>query len=175
MIGAILSAAIAVVIAATPLPATVPHGRWLARCSAVPVSAADGITVVAAYTRPRTRAWLLAKGAQTGHLICHRIGTYNAVGVWACRGPLLLRDRMAADAACSHAIPWPQVRDLPTAALQAIASGLVCCGASSAGQVWRCDRSAALGGDVTVNRLDGYGPGVVGAQGPCADYGEVTP
>ena len=172
-----LSAAKAIRIA--HLVREVPHSRWLARCSAFPATAVDDIARVSAH-RAGAREWLLAKRVgqrlAVGTLTAYRVGTYQGVGVYAVRGPTVLREQMAADPACSHAIPWPQVRDLPKAALTAIAPGLVCCGASSAGPAWRCDRSKALGGDVTVSRLDGYGPGVVGAQGPCADYaGEVTP
>ena len=164
-------------VAPLPLKTTVPHSRWLARCSALPVSAVDGIAVVAKH-RPGAYQWILGKVVdgqlRVGVLVAYRVGTYQGVGVYAVHGPTVLRDRMAAAPECSHAIPWPDVRDLPTAALTAIASGLVCCGEGTRGErtvtAWRCDQSAALGGPVTVSRLDGYGPAVVAGGSPCSDY-----
>ena len=172
---ALLSGIMAAFLAVAPLPlkTNVPHSRWLARCSAFPETATDGITRVAAH-RPGALQWLLAKQDNgklyVGVLVAYRIGTYEGTGVYAVHGPTILRDRMAADPNCSHAIAWPDVSGLPQAALTAIASGLICCGDSSAGRAWRCDRSAALGGDVTVNRLDGYGPSVVAGTDPCEAY-----
>jgi len=172
---ALLSGIMAAFLAVAPLPlkTNVLHSRWLARCSAFPETSTDGITRVAAH-RPGALQWILGKTVNgrlhVGVLVAYRIATYAGVGVYAVHGPTILRDRMAADPNCSHAIAWPDVSSLPQAALNEIASGLICCGASSAGRAWRCDRSAALGGDVTVSRLDGYGPGVVAGTDPCEAY-----
>lgn len=100
---ALLSGIMAAWLAIAPLPLvnTVPHSRWLARCSALPVSAVDGLTVVASH-RPGAREWLLGKlvagRLYVGTLTAYRIGTYAGVGVYAVRGPTILRDRMSADA-----------------------------------------------------------------------------
>jgi hypothetical protein len=157
-----------------PLSRIVPHSRWLARCAAVPVSAADGIEVMRSATRPGVRTWWLRKGRHRGVLAAYRIGAYQGAGVYAVHGPTALRERMAAAPECSHAIPWGEVASLPRQALEAIAPGLVCCGEATRGgatvAAWRCDRSAALGGDTRIQRLDGYGPGVVAGGSPCSDY-----
>lgn len=150
---------------------TVPHSAWLARCSALPVDALDGIEVIRATIRQDRVSALLRKGDRMGWLQCYRLGVYAGAPVFACYGPTILRDRMAADPGCSHAIQWSAVKDLPAAAKTAIAPWLVCCGSwTVAGQARsEVPCSWVLDGKATGN-LTGYGPGVVGGDSPCDAY-----
>jgi len=81
----LLSGFIAAWLAIAPLPLvkTVPHSRWLARCSAVPVSTSDGLTVVAAH-RPGAYVWLLGMVVNNrlyvGTLTAYRIGGSRSLG-----------------------------------------------------------------------------------------------
>jgi hypothetical protein len=152
------------VLSALPLARTVPHSRWLVRCSSVPVSAADGIEAEPMTTRPGVRQWALSKGLQSGVLVCYKLGTYNDAYVGACHGPTALRDKMLADAGCTHVIAWSQVASLPDAVKDWVKERSTCCGESSAGRAWQCSR------DVTVTRLDGIGPAVVAGTDPCEAY-----
>ena len=145
-----------------------PHSSWLARCTGLPIEAVDGITIVKATIRPDRVSALLRKDKYRGFLECHRIGVYSGAPVFACYGPTVLRDRMAADPACSHAIAWSAVAGLPQAARDWIKARSTCCGKSSLGRSWPCSWAK-----VTVERLDGYGPGVVGSADPCAEYPHV--
>jgi hypothetical protein len=131
---------------ATGLEAEVPHSRWLARCSAVPTDAAEGITVTHATQRPGVRAWRLKKGTKRGILVCYRMGSYSGMPVYACHGPTILRSRMAASPDCTHAIPWSQVGSLPQAVKDWLADKTTNCGANQ------------------------YGPGVVAGTDPCEEY-----
>jgi len=142
-----------------------PHSSWLARCTGLPVEAVDGITIVKATVHPDRVSALLRKGDYRGFLQCYRMGVFQSAPVFACYGPTVLRDRMAADPACSHAIAWTAVSGLPQAARDWIKARSTCCGKSSLGRAWPCSWAK-----VTVERLDGYGPGVVGSADPCAEY-----
>lgn len=155
------------------LDASVPYGRWLARCSAVPVAAADGLDVMASYSRPGVRAWLLRDGLRYGVLVAYYLGDYSGIGVYDVHGPLVLRDRMAADATdCPQVVPWDQVTTLPAAAVTWIAARSVCCGAWTVGGE---SRTAVPCSWVTEGRatgtLAGYGPGVTAGTDPCEGYG----
>jgi len=142
----------------------VPHSAWLARCSALPISALDGIEIIKATVRPTRVSALLRKGDRMGWLSCNKIGVYSGVPVFACYGPTVLRDRMAADPNCTHAIAWSAVAGLPVAVRDWVKARSTCCGESSLGPAWPCGMPG-----VTVTRLDGIGPGVVGAEHPCGE------
>jgi len=142
----------------------VPHSAWLARCSALPISAFEGIEIVKATVRPTRVSALLRKGDRMGWLQCHKVGVYSGAPVFACYGPTVLRDRMAADPGCTHAIAWSAVASLPAAVRDWVKTRSTCCGESSLGPAWPCGMAG-----VTVTRLDGIGPGVVGAEHPCGE------
>lgn len=160
----------------------VPRSRWLAQCRAFPVDAAAGITVERVRVRPRRVTALLRAGARRGWLQAHRLGTLSGAGVWAVRGPTALRDRMATSPECSGAngrvIPWAGVKDLPAPARAWIAERSTCCGRATIGgrefRAWPCawalPASELHRPGLEVQQLVGYGPGVVGARGPCAEY-----
>lgn len=155
------------------LDRVVPHSTWLARCSAVPTDALDGIEISPASTRPGVVEWELRQGTRVGVLRAYRLGVYAGIPVYAVRGPTVLRDRMALDPACPQVKTWPEVRDLPAAVVAWIAERSTCCGSATVGGMeyaaWPCAWEL-VAGRVTVARRDGFGPGVVGSNAPCEGY-----
>jgi hypothetical protein len=158
----------------------VPHTRWLAQCDALPVDATAGITVERVRVRPGRVTALLRAGKRRGWLQAHRLGAYGGSDIWAVRGPTALRDRMASSPSCSRVVAWPQVGQLPAAALAWIAERSTCCGrATLAGRefrawpcAWQLAASPGFRPGLAVDELVGYGPGVVGSTGACAEYTE---
>jgi hypothetical protein len=174
--GLLIKAAIGAPI--SPNALHVPHSRWLAQCSAIPVSAVDGITVERVTVRQGRLSASLRAGKARGWLQAHRLGTLSGAGVWAVRGPTALRDRMAQAPECSRVVSWSQVETLPSAAKAWIAERSTCCGLATLGgrelRAWPCAWGVVASEHhrpgLAVQQLAGYGPGVVGARGPCADY-----
>lgn len=159
------------ILAATALETDVPHSSWLARCSALPISAIDGLTVIKATVYADRVTAVLVKDKRIGFLQCHRLGVYSGAPVYTCWGPTVIRDRMALDPACTHAIPWSAVPGLALAVKTWVAERSTCCGVATVGgevrSEWPC-RWELIPGRVTVTSRSGYGPGVVGADQPCA-------
>jgi hypothetical protein len=156
----------------------VPHSRWLAQCTAIPVSAVDGLTVERVTVRQGRLNASLRAGKTRGWLQAHRLGTLSGAGVWAVRGPTALRDRMAQAPECSRVVSWSQVGALPSVAKAWIAERSTCCGLATLGgrefRAWPCSWGVVASEHhrpgLAVQQLAGYGPGIVGARGPCADY-----
>ena len=146
----------------------VPHSAWLARCSALPVEALDGIEIVKASVSPGQVSVFLRRGTAYGWFSAHSIGVYQGATVYACYGPTALRGRMAASSTCSHAIPWNAVKALPGAVRDWVAARSTCCGRATMGgqevTAWPCSWAPAR---VTVEELTSIGPGVVGSESPC--------
>lgn len=161
---------VGVTLAATALELDVPHSSWLARCTALPVAAVEGLEVIKATVYAGRVTAILRKDRRVGFLQCHRLGVYSGAPVYACWGPTVLRDRMAIDPNCTHAIPWSAVKDLALAVKTWIAERNTCCGVATIGgevrSEWPC-RWELEPGRVTVTSRTGYGPGVVGSDQPC--------
>jgi hypothetical protein len=165
----------------------VPHARWLAQCDAFTVDAAAGITVERVRVRPGRVTALLRAGKRRGWLQAHKLGALNGKAVWAVRGPAALMAAMASSPSCSgsngRVVAWSAVKDLPAPVLAQIAQWFTCCGSATlAGRefrewpcAWQLAASPQFRPALAVDRLDGYGPGVVGSTGACAEYTEDIP
>ena len=152
----------------------VDHSRWLARCDSMPVEAVDGIEIESVRTGNGRIVAVVRKGKYLGYLTASRLGVYQGSPVYSVVGPTVLRDRMDADPACPQVVPWPQLGELGADARDWIAERSTCCGeAVVSGRTyrsWPCRWSTDRPGEITITRLDGYGPGVVGSRRPCAAY-----
>lgn len=174
--GLLIKAAIGAPI--SPRSRPVPHSRWLAQCTAIPVSAVDGLAVERVTVRRGRLSASLRAGKARGWLQAHRLGTLSGAGVWAVRGPTALRAAMQASPDCTRVIAWDQVAALPATAKAWIAERSTCCGLATLGgrefKAWPCSWGVVASEyhrpGLAVQQLAGYGPGVVGARGPCADY-----
>lgn len=161
-------------LAATQLTVDVPHSSWLARCTALPITAIEGLTVLKATVYADRVTAVLVKDKAVGFARCHKLGVYDKIPAYACWGPTALRDKMAADkvgCVAGGVIDWGKVAVADPKLVAWIAERSTCCGVATVGgevrSEWPC-RWELEPGRVTVTSRSGYGPGVVGAEQPCS-------
>jgi len=157
----------------------VEHSRWIARCEALPVDAVSDIEIESVRTGQGRITAVLTKGRYLGYLTADRLGVYLGIPVYSVIGPTVLRDRMASDPACPQVKTYQDLATLGPVARDWIAERSTCCGEATVNgrtyHAWPCRWSIDRPAEITVTRIDGIGPGVVGSRGACVDYRQNRP
>ena len=131
---------------------------WLARCNLLYVEETEDTKISSVAMSSDSMRTLLKVDKRSAWLQCRKIGK----DAFACQGPVSARAEMAKTCTVS---PWADATKLDSRARDAMR--LTCCGEATVGgevrTMWPCGWPMAQ-----VVRIDGYGPGVVGSESPCA-------